>query len=262
MTSALLIVFRVVGAGLGGLNFSVIFRLIAELLCALISIYVLFNRHLKSIPKVLNEKPFLKGLNTYSLQMMLTDGLWAIFMLNDIFLLGQLSGDSSILADYKVAIVIPANLSIFTSAVGIFAAPYFTKHENNNSWVRKNLSVLLLTTVITVGLVAGLCILISEEIVTFIYGGQYKSSAPIMIILLIASFVNNGIRASVANVLSAVGKQKINLIVAGIGVGLQLLLDILLIPRYGAFGVAWASVIVYFIMAALLVYFAYCKLYK
>ena len=262
VTSVILIVFRVAGAGWGGLNLSVIFRLIAEVLCALLCICIFFGCYLKQTTRVSNTKLFLRKLNKYSLQMMLTDGLWAIFMLNDMFLLGQFAGDSSILADYKVAVVIPANLSILTAAVGIFAAPYFTRHENDNAWVRKYLSLLLMVTVVAAGLIAGLCALFSEEIVTFIYGNQYNSSASVMIVLLIASFVNNGIRATIANVLSAMGRQHVNLIVAGIGVLLQLVLDTLLISRYGAFGVAWSSVIVYFIMATILVCYTFKKIFQ
>lgn len=54
-----------------------------------------------------------------------------------IFLLGQFSGDPTILADYKVAYVLPGNMAIISTAIGVFIGPYFVKNENDNNWVRK-----------------------------------------------------------------------------------------------------------------------------
>jgi O-antigen/teichoic acid export membrane protein len=186
---------------------------------------------------------------------MLTNALWTVFMLNDMFLLGQLTGSETTIADYKIANVIPANLSILTSSISIFVSPYFTKKENEKdfTWVKKKFRTVLLSTSIIMGTAAIFCFVFAEPLISFIYGKNYLSAIPIMRILLLASFVNNGVRASIANILSSIGKQKINLIIAGIGIILQIVLNVIFIPKNGATAVAIISVIVYFAMTALLI---------
>lgn len=261
-TSFILVAFRVGGAAVGGLNMSVLARVVAEIFSATLCIFLLFRKHFQGVSTIKNDTLFNKVFTRYSIQMMLTDGLWAVFMLNDLFLLGQFSGGSDIVADYKVALVIPVNLSILTASVGVFVGPYFTQHENNLSWIKKHLSQLILVTTTTVGLTAGLCFIFSSELISFIYGKQYLSASPIMGVLLLASFINNGIRSTIANVLSSMGRQQANLIVAGLGVLLQIGLDIYFIPRFGAIGVAWSSVLVYFSMATALIIYVRKTIFK
>ena len=250
MTSSLLIIMRIIGALIAGLSGTVLFRVFCEIGCAIFCyFYVYYNFFWKIQSKPLS-KTFLKKRNVYSVQIMLTDGLWAIFMLNDIFLLGQLVGDQMIVADYKVAYVIPANLSILTSAIGVFIAPYFTKKEKEGDWgwIRKKFKLVLLVNIGIMALFSLLCFFLAKPLILLLYGEKYISSVPIMRILLVASFFNNGIRATIANILSAMGIQKINLFVAGGGMALQIVLNLMLIPPCGSFGVACSSAIVYLCM--------------
>ena len=248
------IAFRVLGAALGGLHLSVGARLIAEAGCGIACVFFLSRKYFSSVPAKSMDKQTEKELNTYSVQLMLTNGLWTIFMLNDVFLLGQLTGNESVIADYKIAYVIPANLSILVAAVGIFVGPYFTRYdkEKNYDWIREKLKLVLLITSSVVAFVALLCFVFAKPLVSFIFGKQYLTAVPVMRMLLIASFFNNGIRSTIANVLSAIGEQKKNLYVAGVGIAIQVLLDFLLIPRYGGIGVAVSSMSVYLVMSAVL----------
>ena len=85
---------------------------------------------------------------------------------------------------------------------------------------------------------------------------------PIMRILLLASFFNNGIRATIANILSAIGIQKINLFIASGGIFFQIILDICLIPNFGEIGVAYSNMIVYAGMSIALGIVTWYKYFK
>ena len=186
--------------------------------------------------------------------MMLIDGLWAVFMLNDLFLLGQFGGSEAVVADYKIAYVIPANLSILVSAVGVFVAPYFTQRESQNDyeWVRKKLTLVLKVASAVMGAAVIMCFILAKPLILLLYGNEYLTAIPTMRVLLVASFFNNAIRYNIANVLSAMGEQKSNLYVAAIGIVLQITFDIYAIPRFGAIGLACSSMLVYIIMSVFL----------
>lgn len=254
ITSVLVIALRIIGAYLGGLNGTTTGKLMSEMLGAMICLFLIKWRFFYKVKPVKLPAEAKRDLKVYSVQMMLTDGLWAIFMLNDLFLLGQLGGNEATVADYKIAYVIPANLSILVSAVGVFVAPYFTQRESQNDyeWVRKKLALVLKVTSAVMGVAVLFCFILAKPLILLMYGKEYLTALPTMRVLLVASFFNNGVRSCVANVLSAMGDQKSNLYVAGIGIVLQIALDVYCIPRFGAIGLAFSSMSVYIMMSVLL----------
>lgn len=200
-------------------------------------------------------------INIYSAQYMITNSIWTIFMLNDIFILGQF-GNSTMLADYKVASALPANLSLFSSSIGVFAAPYFVKNEKNTVWVRRNyLKILGISTLIIggVGLIMGIG---AQPILSILYGQEYVNAASLMQILVVASVINNVIRYTGANLLAAMGQIKANMLISILGVVLQIGINLVIAPRYGAYGIAYTSVIVYMVMALAVTFVFYRKFFR
>lgn len=193
-------------------------------------------------------------MNIYSFQYMITNGLWAIFMLNDTFLLGRYCPPEAI-ASYKVAYAIPGSVSLISSSIGVFIAPYFVKNENNKKWVKKS---FIKTYSITAAFVAILCAIIAmlaKPIIYVLYGMQYMETVGIMRILLLAAFCNCGLRFTTANILAAMGKVKYNMLVSFIGVFFQIVMNLKMIPSYGVLGVGITSCIVYGFMAVVLLIF-------
>ncbi len=259
LAAFLLIAFRVVGAKLGSVYTLTGARLISEALVGIGCVFFAY-RHLaklKGEEKRISPE-FRNDFVRYSWQVMLTDGLWTMFMLNDVLILGQFGGSETMVADYQVAYVIPSNLSIFTVSISIFVGPFFTKHEHEGDylWVKENFVRVLLANVGLMAAEALVCLVLARPLIVFLYTEEYLSAVPIMRVLLAAAFMNYGVRATVASILSSIGKQKINLIVAGIGIVVQITLDILLIGQLGALGLALASTLVHLVMGTiLLVYF-------
>ena len=264
VSSTILIVARVFGAMIDGLDTVAITKLSAEIISTVLCLGFLWKKFFNNVSYASIPKQFSHELNVYSLQMMLTDGLWAVFMLNDLFLLGQFSGNEIAIANYKVAYVIPANLSLVTSAVGVFIAPFFTKYENKGDiiWIREKISLVLKITVVIMAIASIICLILAKPLIILLYGKEYLTIMPIMRILLLASFFNNGIRATIANILSAIGIQKINLFIASGGIFFQIILDICLIPNFGEIGVAYSNMIVYAGMSIALGIVTWYKYFK
>ena len=251
LSAVLLIVGRIVGAmiyGVGGLLWLRVLINAVFSITFFIYVYRFFN---KSCKQTLSSQE-VRETNIYALQYMITNGLWAIFMLNDTTLLGWMCDNPNILADYKVAYVLPGNLSIFATAIGVYIAPYFTKNENNPLWVRKNYKLAMLANIGVVGTVTVFMMIFARPLIVFIYGEQYANIVSLMQVLLIAAFLNSGIRYVSANLLSAMGRVKYNMIISAIGMAMQICFDILFIPHWGALGVAVSNCIVYLFMAVAL----------
>ncbi len=201
-------------------------------------------------------------INKYAIQYMITNGLWAVFMLNDLFILGNMISDSTVIADYKVAYVLPGNLIIFANAIGIYVGPYFTKNENNLDWVQRNFSKVFLVSFGVVFVAASIVWVLSKPLIVLLYGDSYLNTIPLMRVLLIAAVLNAGLRYTTANSLAAMGQVKYNMIISAIGMILQIVLDYFFIQHFKVMGVAISSCIVYAFMSSSLLIVFYTKYYK
>ena len=192
-----------------------------------------------------------RTINSYSLQYMITNGLWHIFMLNDTFLLGRFC-DPSALADYKVAYTLPGCVSIISSAIGVFVVPYFVRNENDPKWIRSNFKK---TYVLSAAIAGCICLgigVLAKPLIWLLYGEQYMNIVPVMRMLLLSAFFNCGMRYTTANLLSAMGRVRPNMVVSCLGMVLQVGINLFVVPVYGAMGVAMTSCVVYLFMAVTL----------
>lgn len=190
---------------------------------------------------------------SYGTQFMVTNGMWAMFLQNDLLLISLLTGDPGAVADYRVAYAVPSAISIISGSIGTFVVPYFIKHESDRGWVWGNYRRLLAVVCLSIGVICGGIALMGKPFVSFFYGDEYLGVVPLMGLLLVSSFLTNGVRFTTANLLSATGKVRSNMVIAFCGIAAQLVLDFLLIPRLGAYGAAVTSIIVYGGMAAAVV---------
>lgn len=262
VSSAVLIVGRIVGAFVAGVDGVLWSRVLFNALFAVIGLFYISKKFFikEKVPQLPRAKRSI--VNTYSIQYMITNGFWALFMLNDIFLIGTLLNDPAILADYKVAYVFPGNISIFAAAIGIFVAPYFTKNEKNKPWIRKNFKKVFILSTVVVGTVALIIGVFGSFFISLISDEQYLNTLGLMRVLLVAAFLNSGVRFTIANLLAAMGEIRYNMIVSVSGILIQVVLDIVLIPNYGVMAVAISNCFVFGAMAIILFFVFYFKFYK
>ena len=249
-----LILCRIVGAAINDSVGIAISQVVVYIVCS-ISLAVIEYKHYYSQSKEQKLTDIKrKEVDRYSFQYMITNGLWAIFMLNDVYMLGRFGIPTTELADYKVAYVLPANLAIISTALGIVVAPYFIKNENNLIWIRKNFKNVLIANFFIILFVAILLAIFSKPVVVLLYGKNYGNVAGIMQLLTISSSINSGIRYPVANLLAAMGKVKYNMLIALLGVCIQIVMNIIFIPILGTVGTIVANIIAHSIMSCLLIF--------
>lgn len=252
MTSAMIIVGKLLGASINGLMGVIVLGVIINIILAYSMLQVSEKKYFIGNSKYFLEKNKKKKILSYSFQYMLTNGIWTLFMLIDVFMLGKIADNSSIIADYKVAYAWPANISIICSAIGVFIAPYFIKNEKNPDWIRLNYKRTFLISFFLVCSVGLVMILLAKPLI-FIYGGSlYYNVIPVMQVLTIGSIINNGLRYTTANIFAAMGKIKYNMFVSALGIIVQSVLNLYMIPRFGMYGPAFSGIINYSLMAIIL----------
>lgn len=250
--SALLIVLsRTFSAKYGNLNKVVYSVLFAHVLVSLVLIINTKQHYFKNI---VSEKLLPSEKNhasNYAFQYMITNGLWSVFMLTNIFMLSKIIGDPVATADFKISYAFPANMSIVSSSLGIFVTPYFVKNEQNINWVRNNYRKNLFLSAIVMGVVS-ISIFILAKPLLWLFGEQYLNNVPLMRLLILGTFIDTAFRFPTANILASIGKVKHNMVISAIGFIIQATLNLFTIPKYGPYGVGYTMIIVQSVMASLL----------
>jgi O-antigen/teichoic acid export membrane protein len=183
----------------------------------------------------------------YSSITSLTNAVSSILYLLDIFLIGIMIKDASILASYKTATIIPFALNFIPLSIMIFIGPYFTKMSKNydhvkNYYIMLKRSVLALNICISTGLY-----IFAPHVIQICFGKDYLDSVTVFRILIIGYFIAGTFRIPNGNLLANLGKVKINLIVAIISSTFNIIFDILLISKYGSIGAAITTLSIFII---------------
>lgn len=259
--SIALILGRVIGARLYGANGVVCSRLIINCVVSILLLLLIKKTYFDGFRPIRLENTKQSEIHKYSFQYMVTNGLWTMFMLNDVFLLGVFDVGAIAIADYKVAYVLPGCLSLLSNAIGTFVGPYFVKNEKDNKWIKNSFIKTFVGSIGLIGLASVILFVFAPFFILHIYGESYINVVPIMRLLCISAFVNSALRYTTANILAAMGQIKYNMIVSLIGFVLQIVLDVLIIPIYSAYGAALVNIIVYGFMA-IVINIIFCKKYK
>ena len=174
----------------------------------------------------------------------------SIIMQNiDGLLLGLLLTNSSVVASYKVATYIPTGLAFLPQMLVIYIYPYFASHRNDKEWLREKYKKIvfifaIINLVITISIVS-----FSNSLVPLVFGENYSDAVIPLNILMITYFFNATFRNLSGNLLASQRKVKANLLFGIIGILVNVIADILLIPSLGATGAALATFCVVFCVA-------------
>jgi len=181
-----------------------------------------------------------KNIFSVSIPMLLTSSLTLIIEWTDIFMLGILRSASEV-GIYRVAFRVAEITSIALLSVNSIVAPKFAE-----SWAKKDMkgfekiarqsTKLIFWTSLPILLVFWLF----PSIILGIFGNEFKKGVLVLIILTFAQFIN-AVVGSVGYILQMTGKEKVLQYVVFIAVLVNMGLNIILIPKYGINGAAFAS---------------------
>ena len=186
----------------------------------------------------------IKPLLSFSIICMLTNSLSTVLGYIDLEMVGQIIPNAEVLAAYKIGSGIPSQATFITAAIVTAVYPNFAKNQGNYPWLKTNISKLLLGLLVINGIVAAVLFFGAELIIQILYGPEYSDAVLMLKISSVGYLLSSTIRIPFGTLLLSMRKVSFNLVVCAISGVLNVILDLLLIPKYGSMGAVFTSVIV------------------
>lgn len=239
------------GSVIGGLLFNVVGVVLGRYFADCVSVWGAIKSIKNEVHDIIKAKELeyteKKAFLIFAITAMLTNSISSMLYLIDIQLIGILSEDAEIVASYQTATMIPFALNFIPLAIMTFSYPYFAKNGQNVLWVTSRYrSLLKYLTPLNLAISGGLFIL-APVLVPLIFGSQYADAVIPFQILSLGYFIAGTFRIPAGNILASINLIHINLLNSIICGVLNVALDILLIPIYGAAGAALTTVSIFVI---------------
>lgn len=242
MGAFFVVVFSVTGAFLGGIKGLILGRYIAAFTTALIT-----QRWLKA--PIFFTAPNSKGIEKsfmyrMSVVSMCNNGLSELLYLFDILCISEIMGGADVVADYKVAIVIPTALVFIPASLIIYVYPYFSMNNKNKKWLKKNTWLLLGGMAIFNALVTLFLIAFAPQIISIIFGKQYLTAVSIFRVSAMGYFFTGTLRTIFGNLLVTQRRIRFNFFASLTATIVNIGSNYVLVLKMGAIGAAWTTLLV------------------
>lgn len=174
---------------------------------------------------------------------MLNGGLSRLMYLLDIFVLGIVIPNESIIASYKIATNIPTALVFIPSSVVVYVYPYFARNKNNRNWLFKNYKRLTIAMGAVNICISSVLFLFAPTIIKIVFGVQYLDAVVPFRILSISYGFSGTFRIIAGNLLVTQRKLKFNLFVAVFSSLCNTVMNVFFIRAWGSPGAAVATLV-------------------
>ena len=197
------------------------------------------------------ETSELRKINNYAFICAITNFSSTVLTLLDVTCLDLVLKDPTVLADYHVASVIPTACTFVPSCLMVFFYPKLVAAiSDGKEEGRKYLIQLAKVYAVVNGLVCLGIAVCAPVLIWIVYGEKYMNVIGLMQILNL-NYLAYCVRNLMGNAIAAIKKVKMNLLFAVVSGLLNIVLNMLLIPRQGAVGAAIATLIMTLSVAAM-----------
>lgn len=181
-----------------------------------------------------------------------------LLYLLDIFVLGVVDPQETVIASYKVATTIPSALSFIPMSVIVCVYPYFAEHRQDKDWCLRKYILLLFANASLNFTISLILFLFAPMIISVIYGKQYLDCLPIFRVLVINFFLSGSFRIISGNLIASQRNLHFSLLISVVASCVNIIADYFFIQKWGAIGAAYATVLVVTVSGAMSTsYFVY-----
>lgn len=174
---------------------------------------------------------------------MVNNGLSSLMYMLDIFVIGMVIPDSTVIASYKVATQIPTAMIFIPTAFITYIYPYFARHREDKKWVKKKYVLVSLAIAAVCFTIAIGCILFAPFIIKLVFGEAYLDTVLCFRVLSFSFAISSVFRILPGNILATQLKLKFNLFVAIFSSALNTVLNVVFITRWNSIGAAYATLL-------------------
>ncbi|MDQ7007966.1 MAG: flippase [Acidobacteriota bacterium] len=190
-----------------------------------------------------------------ALPLLLMTGFGILLNQLGVLMVGSMLGpaDAGIFA---VATQLATLVSFFLGSINNVVAPRISElyHAGNNADLQRMLSTVV-HWIFWPSLLVGLVLVVAARPILSLFGPDFAAgAAPSVLIILVAGNLVNAAAGSVGLIMNVTGHQNLNAVVYGSSAALNVLLNILLLPRYGVAGGAAAMTATMILWNVLLVW--------
>lgn len=196
-----------------------------------------------------------REITNYGIICTLTNFASTMLILLDVTCLDLVLHNPEIIADYKVAATIPAACSFIPGCLMTFFYPKIVDAFSKGTDTGRKLVHKLMKIFFAINFVVYLGLaLFAPLIIWIIYGSKYMNIIPIFEVLSI-NYLFYSIRHVLGNVIAAIKRVKVNLVISVISGLANVGLNIVLIMNFASMGAAMATLLItVFVMALELIY--------
>ncbi|MBL1275804.1 MAG: oligosaccharide flippase family protein [Ectothiorhodospiraceae bacterium] len=219
------------------------------------------ERKIVSLKMEVNSQPTyeIRTWLTASLPMMVVGGFQVILGQSDIIVVNMLVG-SEAGGVYAAMSQLSLLMLLGYASVNAVVAPTIAKlHTVGKHQELQSLVTLISRLGFGITLLVGVFLMLLGEWIIGFYGSEFEVGYPILVALVIAQLIG-AMAGSVSYVLAMTDHQNYLLIATGVSALFNLLLNILLVPIYGAMAAAYVTVMTITGLHVALVYFAHKKI--
>lgn len=210
----------------------------AYLISFLFGTFILRIRLIRSKLPVFDDKSAILKISVTS---MLNNASTILMYLLDVFVLGIIIPQESILASYKVATLIPTALTFIPLTLFTYFYPYFAEKKDDREWCLKRFKQILLWFGAFNLVLSAVLVIFAPWIISLLYGPQYLDQLMVFRILTVNYFFSSTFRFVAVNILITQRKLKFNFAVSIIITVLNVIADYFFIQWWGTTGAAVAT---------------------
>lgn len=233
-------VVLVILIGVEGIVFA---RYVALVLAILIS-WKFLKTMMRGVETQKLDKNQIKAFMAMAISMMIANFFSSMLANNELALVNYLVSDEVATANYKVANLIPSQLTFITSSIVVYYFPIVSRIDNMKEAWRKMKKIGILTGAL-IFVTAIAFMLISPFIIRIAYGDRYMDATNLFQLFWIVYAINAGVRMIPLNMLPAIGITKFNAGLSFVTCVVHLVIDYVFIITLGITGAGIASAIVY-----------------
>ena len=182
-------------------------------------------------------------LLSVSLPMLMTSGMTFLIGQTGVIILGIFRSELEV-GYYAVAVKLAALTTFILSAVNSMAGPKFSElfHSNKMEELfsvaqRSTKLIFWSTTPILIGF-----IFIGNKVLVFFFGAEFSVAYPALVLLAIGQFIHS-ISGATGLFMNMTGNEKIFRNIVTIATVCNIIINLLLIPKYGLYGAATAAML-------------------